>query len=108
MQDVSFKLILYHDHCQGQGLAPQPPQVTKIKICSFLSDVAAVLNSYLSVYIAGAISGYATHIFLRNVPGIAVDRLVYYWDFGLCPSSGNLKNTKERNVSETGSISILR
>jgi hypothetical protein len=30
-----------------------------------------------------------------------------YWVSGLCPSSGIL-NTRERNVSETGSISILR
>jgi hypothetical protein len=30
-----------------------------------------------------------------------------YWVFGLCPSSGILK-TKEHNVSETGSVSVLR
>jgi hypothetical protein len=30
-----------------------------------------------------------------------------YWVFGLCPSSGILK-TRERNVSETRSVSILR
>jgi hypothetical protein len=30
-----------------------------------------------------------------------------YWVFGLCPSSGILKNTEECNVSETGSVSIL-
>jgi hypothetical protein len=31
-----------------------------------------------------------------------------YWVFGLCPSSGILKNTKEHNVLETGSVSALR
>jgi hypothetical protein len=31
-----------------------------------------------------------------------------YWVFGLCPSSCILKNTKEHNVSETGSVSVLR
>jgi hypothetical protein len=30
-----------------------------------------------------------------------------YWLFGLCPSSGILK-TREHNVSETGSVSVLR
>jgi hypothetical protein len=29
-----------------------------------------------------------------------------YWDFGLCPSSDILK-TREHNVAETGSVSIL-
>jgi hypothetical protein len=31
----------------------------------------------------------------------------YYWEFGLCPSSGILKNTKEGSASETGSVSVL-
>jgi hypothetical protein len=31
-----------------------------------------------------------------------------YWVFGLCPSSGILKNIREHNVSETGSVSFLR
>jgi hypothetical protein len=31
-----------------------------------------------------------------------------YWGFGLCPSSGILKNTREHKVSETGSVSVLR
>jgi hypothetical protein len=31
-----------------------------------------------------------------------------YWVFGLSPSSGILKNTREDNVSETGSVSVLR
>jgi hypothetical protein len=31
-----------------------------------------------------------------------------YWVFGLLPSFGILKNTKEHNVSETGSVSVLR
>jgi hypothetical protein len=31
-----------------------------------------------------------------------------YWVFGLCPSSGILKNTGEHNVSETGSVYVLR
>jgi hypothetical protein len=31
-----------------------------------------------------------------------------YWVFGLCPSSGVLKITKEYNVSETASVSVLR
>jgi hypothetical protein len=66
------------------------------------------LNTYLSVYNAGASSDYGFHTFLRNVPDIAVDRLVDYWEYELCPSSGNLKNIKELNVSETGSISVLR
>jgi hypothetical protein len=30
-----------------------------------------------------------------------------FWDFGLCSSSGILK-TGEHNVSETGSVSVLR
>jgi hypothetical protein len=30
-----------------------------------------------------------------------------YWVFGLCPSSGILKY-REHNVSETGSVSVLR
>jgi hypothetical protein len=30
-----------------------------------------------------------------------------YWVFGFCPSSGILKTT-EYNVSETGSVSVLR
>jgi hypothetical protein len=30
------------------------------------------------------------------------------WNFGLCPSSGILKNIREHNASETGSVSILR
>jgi hypothetical protein len=30
-----------------------------------------------------------------------------YWIFGFCPSSGILK-TREHNVSETGSVSVLR
>jgi hypothetical protein len=30
-----------------------------------------------------------------------------YWVFGVCPSPGILK-TRKRNVSETGSISMLR
>jgi hypothetical protein len=29
-------------------------------------------------------------------------------NFGLCPSSGTLTNAKEHNVSEIGSVSILR
>jgi hypothetical protein len=28
-----------------------------------------------------------------------------YWAFGLCPSSGVLKNTKEHDVSGNGSVS---
>jgi hypothetical protein len=28
--------------------------------------------------------------------------------FGLCPSSGILKKSREHNVSETGSVSVLR
>jgi hypothetical protein len=28
-----------------------------------------------------------------------------YWALGLCPSPGILKNTKQHNVSETGSVS---
>jgi hypothetical protein len=32
-----------------------------------------------------------------------------YWVFGLCPSSGFfLNNNEKRNVSETGSVSVLR
>jgi hypothetical protein len=31
-----------------------------------------------------------------------------YWVFGLHPSSGTLKRTKEHDVSETGSVSVLR
>jgi hypothetical protein len=31
-----------------------------------------------------------------------------YWDFGLCPSSGILKNTKKHSVSDTGFVSVLR
>jgi hypothetical protein len=31
-----------------------------------------------------------------------------YWGFGLGPSSGILKNTKEHNVSGTWSVSVLR
>jgi hypothetical protein len=31
-----------------------------------------------------------------------------YWGFGLLSTSGNLKNTKEHNVSETWSVSIFR
>jgi hypothetical protein len=31
-----------------------------------------------------------------------------YWHFGSDPSSGIVKNTKDRNVSETGSVSVLR
>jgi hypothetical protein len=31
-----------------------------------------------------------------------------YWVFSLCPSSGILYDTKERNVSKTGSVSVLR
>jgi hypothetical protein len=31
-----------------------------------------------------------------------------YWVFGLHPSSGILKNTREHNVSETGFVSVLR
>jgi hypothetical protein len=31
-----------------------------------------------------------------------------YWIFGLCPSFDILKETKEHNVSETGSVSVLR
>jgi hypothetical protein len=31
-----------------------------------------------------------------------------YWVFGLCPSSGILKNTREHNISEAGSIFVLR
>jgi hypothetical protein len=30
-----------------------------------------------------------------------------YWGFGLCPSSGILE-TRKHNVSETGSVSVLR
>jgi hypothetical protein len=30
-----------------------------------------------------------------------------YWVFGLRPSSGILKNTKEHNASETGSVSVV-
>jgi hypothetical protein len=30
-----------------------------------------------------------------------------YWIFGLCPSSGIVKK-EEHNVSETGSVSVLR
>jgi hypothetical protein len=30
-----------------------------------------------------------------------------YWIFGLCPSSGILE-TRKHNVSETGSVSVLR
>jgi hypothetical protein len=30
-----------------------------------------------------------------------------YWVFGFSPSSGILKDAKEHNVSETGSVSIL-
>jgi hypothetical protein len=31
-----------------------------------------------------------------------------YWVFGLCPLSEILKNTKEHNILETGSVSLLR
>jgi hypothetical protein len=31
-----------------------------------------------------------------------------YWDFGLCPSSGTINNTKEHNISESESVSVLR
>jgi hypothetical protein len=31
-----------------------------------------------------------------------------YWVFGLCASSGILRNIRERNISETGSVSIVR
>jgi hypothetical protein len=31
-----------------------------------------------------------------------------YWDFGLYPSSGILKNTEEHNFSGTGYVCILR
>jgi hypothetical protein len=32
-----------------------------------------------------------------------------YWVFGLCPSSGFfLNNNEKHNVSETGSVSVLR
>jgi hypothetical protein len=31
-----------------------------------------------------------------------------YWVFGHYPSSGIPKNTKDHNVTETGSVSILR
>jgi hypothetical protein len=31
-----------------------------------------------------------------------------YWVFGLCPSSGILKNPNKHNVSVTGSVSFLR
>jgi hypothetical protein len=31
-----------------------------------------------------------------------------YEVFGLCPSPGVLKNTREQNVSETESVSVLR
>jgi hypothetical protein len=31
-----------------------------------------------------------------------------YWVFGLCPSSGIPQNTKERNISETTSVSVFR
>jgi hypothetical protein len=30
-----------------------------------------------------------------------------YWNFGLRPSAGILKNTQEHNVSETGSVFLL-
>jgi hypothetical protein len=30
-----------------------------------------------------------------------------YWVFGLCPSSGILRNTKENNVSECRFVSVL-
>jgi hypothetical protein len=30
-----------------------------------------------------------------------------YWGFGHCPSSSIIKNTKEYDVSETGSVSVL-
>jgi hypothetical protein len=30
------------------------------------------------------------------------------WVFALCPSSSILNNTKEHNVSEIGSVSVLR
>jgi hypothetical protein len=30
-----------------------------------------------------------------------------YWLFGLCPSSGILKATKEHDVSKTGAVSVL-
>jgi hypothetical protein len=33
----------------------------------------------------------------------------FYWVFGLCPSSGFfLNNNEKHNVSETGSVSVLR
>jgi hypothetical protein len=31
-----------------------------------------------------------------------------YWIFGLSPTSGIQKKTKEHNVSDTGSLSVLR
>jgi hypothetical protein len=31
-----------------------------------------------------------------------------YWGLGLCPSSGIIKKHKKHNVSDTGSVSVLR
>jgi hypothetical protein len=31
-----------------------------------------------------------------------------YWVFGLCPSSGFFLNNEKHNISETGSVSVLR
>jgi hypothetical protein len=63
-------------------------------------DVLGVLNSYLSFYIAGAVSRSGYHIFFRDVIGIAADRLRDYWDFGLRLSSGNLKTVKNTTFRE--------
>jgi hypothetical protein len=45
-----------------------------------------------------------------NPPSLPINWIISrrdYWVIGICPSSGILKNTKEHNVSETGSVSVL-
>jgi hypothetical protein len=55
--------------------------------------------------------GFIIWKFNINVSLLRVLTMVYntqnYWVFGLCPSSGILE-TRKHNVSETGSVSVLR
>jgi hypothetical protein len=48
-----------------------------------------------------------TTIFNLN-NGLPIVKNQDYWVFGLCPSSSFINTTKEHNVSETGSISVIR
>jgi hypothetical protein len=79
-----------------------------------LTDPNPCLKSLIHVticcapYVYSYISSIFIRFYYRDIFVIFNTRKLVNWDFGLCPSSGILKNIKEHNVSETRSVCVLR